>query len=68
MKNLLGKNEFAKLKKLDSYDKLYEDMDFSFSNNQYDRLSVLLPYINKYPEIKLNVQKKKFQRRSNNTS
>ena len=39
---------------------LYEDMDFSFSNNQYDRLSVLLPYINKYPEIKLNVQKRSY--------
>lgn len=39
---------------------LYESMDFSFGDNQFDRLSVLLPYINKYPEIKKNVQKRSY--------
>lgn len=50
MKNLLGKNEFKKLKKLDSYeilyennnfseyDKIYEDMDFSNKTNWSDSL------------------------------
>jgi hypothetical protein len=39
---------------------LYQGMDFSFGNNQNDRLSVLLPYSNKYPEVKKSVQMKSY--------
>ncbi len=39
---------------------LYEGMDFELGTNQYDKLSVLLPYCNKYPSIKKVVEQRSY--------
>lgn len=39
---------------------LVEEMDFSFGTIQYDRLSVLLPYVKKYSSIKNIVQQRSY--------